>query len=728
MQPMTPISLREATTRSRIDGQLRAAGWTVTRYASQPWPAYAAVEEYPTPTGPADYALCVNSQPLAVVEAKRTVRDAYSALAQARRYAEGLETPFLYTANGDEIWFQDVRPEGGVPRAVPAFHSPQALLEMQTRDPAALKDTLRAIPLDQVNLWHHQQEAVEAVEQALFDNKRRMLIAMATGTGKTRAIVALLHRLLASGYIRRALFLIDRLELAEQAEDAMSQYDVQVGLKFNQVYTVGRVEGRSIPRAQVCVATLQTMYNVVNDPDAAPPMEMFDVVISDECHRSIYGDWRVVLDHFDAVQIGLTATPATHTVAYFGHLVYTYSYSQALEDRKLVPYETAVVYTGITMQGLDYGGEHYNPSQLERGITVPHRNRLIAEEYRNHTPRDRKAIVYAINDYHATQLAKAFEEVYSDKPAGYVQKITYQVDQPHEKIKALRRPGRPPFIAVTVDMITTGVDVKCMEGLVFVRPTRSRILFEQMCGRGTRIYIFPDGRVKQRFTIFDCVGIIEHFRGVSDFGTYRPRPERRAVAEPRPPYKTRMIVADDVLDEVLVSEMEFVTRDGRKLRAEDYIEAFEAWVRAHAEEIAALRVLMHAPLELTAADVAAIETALAEAPETFTEERLQRAYRQPLVDMLAFVKSVLTGKPLRTVEERVTQAIDTWLWDKVFTPQQREWIEAIRRHFIQERQIEREDFDYVPFLPMGGWARAVRVFGQPNLEQTLRELNTVVLH
>jgi len=126
--------------------------------------------------------------------------------------------------------------------------------------------------------------------------------------------------------------------------------------------------------------------------------------------------------------------------------------------------------------------------------------------------------------------------------------------------------------------------------------------------------------------------------------------------------------------------------------------------------------------------VAAVEAALAEAPEEFTEERLQRAYQQPLVDVLAFVKSVLTGKPLRTVEQRVTQAIDTWLRDKVFTPAQREWIEAIRRHFIQERQIERADFDYVPFLPMGGWARVVRVFGQSDLERTLRELNTVVLH
>jgi type I restriction enzyme R subunit len=718
----------DQTRKEKIDEQLRAAGWTVPRYVSQPWPTHAAVEEYPTPTGPADYVLCVGSQPLAAVEAKRAARDTYSALAQARRYAEGLETSFLYTANGDDIWFQDVRPEGGIPRAVPAFHRPQTLLEMQARDPAALKDALRAVPLDRVNLWRHQQEAVEMVERALFENKRRMLIAMATGTGKTRVIIALLHRLLASGYIQRALFLVDRLELAEQAEDAMAQYDVQVGLKFNQVYTVGRVEGRSIAKGQVCVATLQTMYNLVNDPDATPPMEAFDVVISDECHRSIYGDWRVVLDHFDAIQIGLTATPATHTVAYFGNMVYTYSYSQALGDRKLVPYETAVIYTGITMQGLDYGDEHYLPSQLEREITVPHRNRLIAEEYRKHTPRDRKVIVYAINDYHATELAKAFEEVYSDKSAGYVQKITYEVDEPHEKIKALRRPGRPPFIAVTVDMITTGVDVKCVEDLVFVRPTRSRILFEQMCGRGTRIYTFPDGRVKQRFTIFDCVGIIEHFKEVSDFGTYRPRSERRTIAELPPTYKADMIVADDVLDEVLVSEMEFVTRDGRKLKAEDYIEAFKAWVRAHAEEIAALRVLMQAPQELTANDVAAIEAALAEAPEVFTEERLQRAYQQPLVDVLAFVKSVLTGKPLRTVEERVTQAIDTWLRDKVFTSEQREWIEAIRRHFIQERQIEREDFDYVPFLPMGGWARAVRVFGRPDLDRVLRELNTVVLH
>jgi type I restriction enzyme R subunit len=146
MSSVEGVTADEAVTRRLVDARLRAAGWTVTRYASQPWPAYAAVEECPTPTGPADYALCMDGQPLATVEAKRAMRDAYSALAQARRYAEGLETPFLYTANGDEIWFQDVRPEGGVPRAVPGFHSPDALLEMRARDPAALKDALRATP------------------------------------------------------------------------------------------------------------------------------------------------------------------------------------------------------------------------------------------------------------------------------------------------------------------------------------------------------------------------------------------------------------------------------------------------------------------------------------------------------------------------------------------------------------------------------------------------------
>lgn len=612
------------TRKTRIDGKLRALGWDILAYTSafQPAAAHAqAVAEYPTDTGPADYALFVGGRLLGIIEAKKLSLGPQNVLTQAQRYSEGAtgnplrygkyRVPFLFSTNGEVVWFQDVRHSLERSRKVADYPTPAALEERLNRDFEADVAGLLAVPNDHPRLRPYQKDANAGIERAIADRKRQMLVAMATGCGKTFTTVNQIYRLMKSGVARRVLFLVDRRALAAQAVRAFAAFEPEPGLKFDRIYEVysqrfrkddleddgdGRAEPfdpRVLPNkyltepnaghAFVYVCTIQRMaINLLGrqaafeegdderDDEADRldiPIHAFDCIVADECHRGYtsgeLSTWREVLDYFDAIKIGLTATPAAHTTAYFTEVVYRYEYRRAVEEGFLVDYDAVAVRSDVRMSGLflkegeqvevvdtDTGAKafdllederQFDTGEIERKATAPASNRLTIEELKKYASeheakygRFPKTLIFAVNDLphtsHADQLVELCTEIFG-RGDGFVRKITGRTtDRPLQRIREFR--NRPnPGIVVTVDMLSTGVDIPDLEFIVFLRPVKSRILFEQMLGRGTRrSENLPD---KSHFTVFDCFDgtLLDYFRKASAFTREPPDKPTRTVEE-----------------------------------------------------------------------------------------------------------------------------------------------------------------------------------------------------
>ena len=606
------------TRKKRIDPQLRSAGWSITLYQSgmdlSQYSKYA-LEEFPTDNGPADYALCLEGKIVAVIEAKKLTLGPQNVLTQAERYAQGISkspfnfsgfrAPFLYSTNGEIIWFHDIRNPLSRSRTIAKFHTPDALAER-------LKEKFeiscqRLLEWENVHpmLRPYQAEANAAIEQAIRDRKRQMLVAMATGTGKTYTMVNETFRLMESGVAKRILFLVDRRALAAQAVKAFASFEARPGLKFDKSYEVysqrffredfeddEKFDPKVIPsnyllepkpgHAFVYICTIQRMtinlfgrnavFGTGDEPideDAEQmdiPIHAFDLIIADECHRGYTAAeqsvWRKTLDHFDAIKIGLTATPAAHTMAYFREIVYRYDYARAVGEGFLVDYDAVALDSNVRMNGIFLqAGEQvgminassgaqsfdnmederqFDTTEVERSITSPDSNRKIlseirkyAEEHEQRFGRFPKILIFAVNDLshtsHADQLVDIARDVFG-KGDSFVQKITGKVDRPLQHIREFR--NRPmPAVVVTVDMLSTGVDIPDLEFIVFLRPVKSRILFEQMLGRGTRKgERFTD---KSHFVVFDCFGgtLLEYFRQATGITAEPPEKETRSIVQ-----------------------------------------------------------------------------------------------------------------------------------------------------------------------------------------------------
>jgi type I restriction enzyme, R subunit len=590
------------TRAERVDPRLRAAGWaSIVPFSpalDAPSLIATAVAEYPTANGPADYALCDAGSILGVAEAKKLTIGPNGVLTQAERYSRGIDqaprhqgdfgVPFLYSTNGEQIRFHDIRDSLNLSREVRGFHSPEALQEMLSRDFAAELQALERVPRNE-RLRPYQHEANAAIEQALRERKRRMLLTMATGTGKTLTMVNQVYRLMKAEAARRVLFLVDRRALAAQAVRAFASFEAEPGLKFDKIYSLysqrfqqddleegERWDPSVMPNALltcpklgdafVYVCTIQRMAMNLYGRDAAIhgveessdddadkldiPIHAFDLIIADECHRGYSARevsvWRDTLSHFDAVTVGLTATPAKHTMAFFEHLVYQYDFERAVQEGYLVDYDVVRLRSDVRMHGVFLKeGEQvdeidpttgarqldllederaFDATQVEHDITAPNSNRRILEEIKRYADeheakhgRFPKTLIFAVNDLphtsHADQLVEQARQVFGRGEA-FVAKITGRVDRPLQRIREFR--NRPnPGIAVTVDLLTTGVDIPDLEFLVFLRPVKSRILFEQMLGRGTRKgEKYPD---KSHFVVFDCFDgtLLEYFRSAT---------------------------------------------------------------------------------------------------------------------------------------------------------------------------------------------------------------------
>lgn len=618
---MTNFFYREPewkTRRDRIDPRLIAAGWTIVPFSTNldiRSLAAHAVTEYETEAGPADYILVVKGHILAIVEAKRYELGPEGAMNQAKRYARGVtestlnyagfHVPFLYTTNGEVICFLDVRNDLNLDRKTAAFHTPAALMEMMFRNHDEDCAWFTENPNAHHRLRPYQIEANDAIETAITRRKRHMLVAMATGTGKTFTLVNQIYRLMKSGVGKRILFLVDRRALAAQAVRAFASFEAEPNIKFNKIYEVysnrfqredfgeedkfdpqilpGDYLKRPEPKhAFVYVCTIQRMaINLFGrdavwrqegddiDPEAEKidiPIHAFDVIVADECHRGYttaeLSLWRNTLDHFDAIKIGLTATPASHTKAYFRDVIYRYEYSRAVSEGFLVDYDVVSIKSDVRMKGVflkedetisivdpDSGASRldeiedereFEADDVEKVVTSPDSNKKILLEIRKHAAehekkygRFPKTLIFADNDLphtsHADRLVEQAREIFGHGHS-FVQKITGKVDRPLQAIREFR--NRPnPAIVVTVDLLSTGVDIPDLEYIVFLRKIKSRILFEQMMGRGTRkSEKYPN---KSHFTVFDCFDgtLIEYFKNSTGMTSDPPDKPVRTIEE-----------------------------------------------------------------------------------------------------------------------------------------------------------------------------------------------------
>jgi type I restriction enzyme R subunit len=579
----------EAQARSIIDKQLQQAGWIVQDRAEFNPAAGTgiAVREFPLHTGFADYLLLVDRKAVGAVEAKKVGTPLSGVEAQSAKYSAGLPEippawrkplPFLYESTGVETFFTNGLDPDPRSRRVFSFHRPETLRQWVTAGESLRSRLLYLPPLTPKGLWPAQIEAIQNLEASLAADRPRALIQMATGSGKTFTAVNFTYRLIAHANAQRVLFLVDRGNLGRQAHKEFQQFVTpDDGRKFTELYNVQHLQSNALDRvSRVCITTIQRLYSMLSgEPEydvaneegslfeagdllttqppkqviynPALPPETFDVVVIDECHRSIYNLWRQVVEYFDAYLIGLTATPALHTFGFFHkNLVMEYSRKRAVADGVNVDGDVYRIRTRITEEGsqidagfavekrdtltrarrweqldedLTYGAGDLDRSVVSedqiRTVIRAFRDRLFTEIFpgRREVP---KTLIFAKDDSHAEDIVRIVREEFG-KGNDFCKKITYRVSgvKPEDLIQDFRI-SYHPRIAVTVDMIATGTDVKPLEIVFFMRSVKSRVLFEQMLGRGTRVIdptdlqqATPDAERKDHFVIVDAVGVVD---------------------------------------------------------------------------------------------------------------------------------------------------------------------------------------------------------------------------
>ncbi|QDS91824.1 Type-1 restriction enzyme R protein [Roseimaritima multifibrata] len=599
--------LSEADTRELIDIQLREAGWIVDsknlRYSKGTRPQKnknTAIAEWPTSSGPADYVLFIGLAPVAIVEAKRKNIDVAGAIAQARRYSgdfviQGTDivspggpwgdckVPFLFSTNGrgylkqlktkSGVWFLDSRRSTNLPRPLVSWYTPEGLGQLLSQDIDEAEQRLQVESTGYLPLRFYQEEAVKAVERAISDGEREMLLAMATGTGKTRTCIGICYRLIKAKRFRRILFLVDRTSLGEQTSDALHDLRIENNQTFADIYDVKELGDLTPDQdTKFHIATIQAMVKRVlgsDDTVSALPVDQYDCIVVDECHRGYSLDQELsdselgfrdetdyiskysrILEYFDAVKIGLTATPAVHTTEIFGGTsgmpIYQYSYRQAVLDGYLVDHEpplqikTRLAQDGIQFQVNEEVAVYDNQKQqlelfntpdeivleidsFNRKVVNENFNRVICRELAKHIDPSLpgKTLVFCVSDMHAdmvvSELNAAFKEQYGEIENQAVLKITGKAHKPLQLIRRFKN-ERYPSVVVTVDLLTTGIDVPEICNLVFLRRVRSRILYDQMLGRGTRLCSSLHGLNddKSCFHIFDCVELYSSLKSYTD--------------------------------------------------------------------------------------------------------------------------------------------------------------------------------------------------------------------
>ncbi|WP_208443426.1 type I restriction-modification system endonuclease [Pantoea agglomerans] len=628
------LDLSEEESRFLIDAQLRKAGWQADSKAlrfsegARPEPdVNKAIAEWPTgkdetgKQGFADYVLFVGLKPIAVVEAKRKNIDVPAKLNESYRYSKYFDNaffrdtlleeyapddvheavplyeiswqdtsgeqrfkiPFCYSTNGREyraamktksgIWYRDVRHTTNMSKALPEWHRPEELSDMLGSDAHIQNQWFADNPgMSELGLRYYQEDAVRAVETAIVNGQQEILLAMATGTGKTRTAIALMFRLIQSQRFKRILFLVDRRSLGEQALGAFDDTRIN-GDTFNSIFDIkGLTDKFPEDSTKIHVATVQSLVKRTLQSDEPMPVGRYDCIVVDEAHRGYILDkeqtegelqfrsqldyvsaYRRILDHFDAVKVALTATPALHTVQIFGDPVYRYTYRTAVIDGYLIDQDPPIQITtrnaqdgvylaqGEQVERISSQGEVINDTledeqdfevaDFNRNLIIPAFNRAVCNELTNYLDPTglQKTLVFCVTNAHADmvveELRTAFKKNYPQLEHDAIIKITGDADKDARKVQTMItrfNKERLPNIVVTVDLLTTGVDIPSICNIVFLRKVRSRILYEQMKGRATRLC---PAVAKTSFKIFDCVDIYSSLESVDTMRPVVVRPQ-----------------------------------------------------------------------------------------------------------------------------------------------------------------------------------------------------------
>lgn len=888
----------EAETRYMIDTQLRKVGWEADtenlRYGKGIRPQKGknlAIAEWPTLSvagnkGRADYALFAGEKLVAVIEAKAEHKDIPSVIDyQCKEYAQNIrpedekyvittwgkyKAPFVFATNGrpylaqletkSGIWFLDLRESANRPKALRGWISPDGMLKLLESDIEKADKALQTLPYDflrdkdGLNLRQYQLNAIQAAENAVINGQKNILLAMATGTGKTRTVLGMIYRFLKTGRFNRILFLVDRTALGEQAEDVFNEVKLEDLKTLNDIYDIKTLEDAVFEdETKVHIATVQGMVKrlLYNDEERQPSVTDYDLIVIDEAHRGylldkemgedelLYRDqldyqskYRMVIEYFDAVKIALTATPALHTTQIFGKPVFKYTYREAVIEGYLVDYDAPhKIKTQFNTEGIKYNkGEtlalydpvtheitnsevlqdemNFDVEKFNKQIITPSFNRTVLEEIaRDIDPEDvmqGKTLIYAVDDEHADLIVKILKEIYTnygiDNDA--IMKITGSVAggnkrKVQEAIKRFKN-ERFPSIAVTVDLLTTGIDVPEITTLVFMRRVKSRILFEQMLGRATRLCPKIN---KTHFEIYDPVGVYDSLEEVNTMQPVSADPKttfaqlldglevledeahiKNAVAQiiaklqrvkrrltkeevnefkdlaagltvegfiqkieslPAAEARNTLLmeasllemlddkhghggytkVISDKQDKFLIRERGFGKNEQRP---EDYLEAFEDFVKNNVNEIAALNIICTRPKELSRETLKSLHMALAQ--NGFTTQQLNTAVseitsEEITADIISLVRRYAIGSPLVSHQARIRRAVDKLKKAHNFSMVELNWLSRIESYLLNESVMNVKVFDEDErFKTNGGYKRLNQIF-RNNLEGIITELN-----
>lgn len=709
----------EADARMLIDKLLEKAGWNITNKAQVSTEEAAA-------DGRADYLLKDNrSRPLAVVEAKRFSVDPYSAKEQAKAYALSLDAPFILLSNGQEHYFWDYT--DGDARPVMGFPG-QADLERRAnikihrkgdvRQSLALQSLPHRFPFkgEEIEARPYQLECLKQADDALVAGRRRMLFEMATGTGKTLTIAMLMKRWLQAAVISRVLFLVDRIELAKQAKETFDEYlrDWPATILYG---------GRSSLTGQIVVGTLDTIAGQLGGNGFGHAY--FDLVVTDECHRSIYNTHRATLGYFDAIHIGLTATPnpgelhfvseqerrlIRNTYIFFdcwdavekmGRPTFEYGIQKGTNDKYLAGYRIYHAESVLTYDGAEWEGEEIKPGAWGREVESEDRLKTIIQEYysadaQRALERPRKTIVFAVSEKQASVLVRLFNKLLTDEDclriAGQVHRSPAEVRQSFaKKITCYTNNGNPkpiidefkydplPLMAVSVDMLDTGYDQKDIENLIMLRPTLSSIKYAQMRGRGSRLC---EKIGKTEFIIYDFVGNSKKFNDPGQ-AYHKPKlvgaapgsrlpetgedeggatqPPQRGKDFPEGGQREFVVIEEGSLDDEIRSREIILV--GPEGLAMDRKTYRTAWEKKVVElkQTDPAVEKIFRGVELTDDEWEDLARRLNSPRYYFNEQSLRRAFEQPTGSLTDFIRVALGLDRFFTREERIEKAFNTWV-------------------------------------------------------------------
>lgn len=708
LKPLNPDpAYRELVFRDGAEGNLRVLGKLVTLIQA---PAVAE----PLPRGRADYVLYGrNGRPLAVIEAKRNAIHPYVAKQQALPYAQRLGAPFIFLTNGDLIYFWDYQNDDARPVAsIFSQRDLERLLEMrENRKPLATQEIPEHFVRqgETLELRPYQRDAMRAMDRSFELGKRRYLLELPTGTGKTDLICLYLKRLLQAGWAERILFLVDREQLAQQAlgaiQDLLGEYS-SYWLK----------PGMEKEEKQITVSLLQTMIGRVTEYTAG----YFDVVVMDESHRSIYGAWQSALIRFEALHIGLTATPANfierNTYRFYqckpGLPDFSYPFDDAVKQEYLVPPRFATGITEILAEGAELDDEHYDPIAFEKKWTNEETNRLMMEEfdrlawenYQKTAPGQKdgpgKAIVFAITKHHAARLAQCLNELHPELKGNYATAITSDMADADALIRKFQRDPYP-MVAVSVGMLDTGFNCREILHLVLCRRVRSPILYQQMLGRGTRTAPHIG---KSRFVVYDFFRNRQYF-------------ERKPFVPP-----IDLELEDEWLEAVSYVE---VGPFGERFEKTDYVSYWEKTIRSQAQQDRLLRKIKK-DQPLTSDEEAELSARLNSPDHYFNEDNLRRAYRNPGGTLVDFIRSALGGLKLKSREEKLEEAFRGWLVLQALTPRQADYLILLKNRGIATGRLHIEDLFEPPLAALDMAGMGVQLFGETRFQEIIQDLDESV--